>query len=380
MPFYYLRLIKDFFRSLVHMNLGPRRIRFFAWFVVLFPLIILSGWLGFLIDNIFYHRYMRQRVEKPLFIIGNYRSGTTLLHRLIALDEKQFTGMKAWEIYTAPSISIRKLLRGLSIVDSFFGNPLKSRLFAWEERNLKTIEKHPMGIMEHEEDEGLFLFIWAGIVRWFFYPYHFRGEDYHYFDTKVSRWRKQRFMKFYERCIKRHLYYRGEKRYLSKNPASSSKIRSILEKMPDAKFVYLVRNPFDTLPSNFDFFSFVWHYFGDFTQQYPYNALLLELTQHFYTYPLSTLAELSPEQYSIVTFEELIHNPVETVESIYTRLGYPMTKEFHTRLLEEAKRKNRHKSNRKITIDEIGVSRQYVQTHYADILKRFKFKPKAGKL
>jgi len=374
MPFHFGRLWRDIFSSLRHVPVTGKRLRFLVWFFLLFPVIVLSGWFGFLIDNIFYRRYLKQKIEKPLFIIGNFRSGSTLLQRLIAIDEEHFAGMKSWEIYTAPSIAMRKAFRGISTVDSWFGKPLKRAMFRWERRVLKTIRKHPVGVMEYEEDEGLFLFIWAGIVRWFFYPSKNHDENYHFFDTRVKEWRKKRFMKYYLRCIRRHVYYRGGRHYLSKNPTSTSKIKSILEFMPDARFVYLVRNPYDLLPSNFDFFQYVWKYFSDFPSQYPYSDLLLEMTKHFYEYPLEVFSALPEHQYHIVRFDDLVKDPVGTVREIYAKLEYPLTEGCEEKLIEEARSSHKHKGNRKITIRDIGVSRDYVRTHYRSILQRFKFR------
>ncbi len=380
MPFYFRAFLRDIYNSVKHTRFTNKRLRFFIWFFLLFPIILIAGWFGFLIDNIFYHRYFKQKIDKPLFIIGNFRSGSTLLQRLIALDEKQFSGMKSWEIYTAPSIAIRKVWRGISTVDAWFGKPLKKRLDRWEERVLKTIRKHPVGVFEYEEDEGVFLFIWAGIARWFFYPYQREDENYHLFDSKVPTWRRNRLMRYYTRCIKRHVMYRGGRRYLSKNPTLTSKIKSILEWMPDARFVYLVRDPHDILPSNFDFFSYVWNYFGDYSEDYPYSELLLEMIHHFYEYPIDVLSTLSKNQYHIVKFEDLVKNPVKTVEDIYSTLGYKLSDEYHRALVKEAKAAHKHKNNRKVTIKHIGVSPEYVQKKYSKVLQQLGYteKPRRG--
>ena len=83
MEFYLKTLLHDIYSSLREVPLTGKRIRFFVGFSILFPLILLSGWIGFLIDNIFYRGYLKQEIVKPLFIIGNFRSGSTLLQRLI---------------------------------------------------------------------------------------------------------------------------------------------------------------------------------------------------------------------------------------------------------------------------------------------------------
>ena len=43
-----------------------------------------------LIDEIFYSGFHKKDIKQPVFIISNPRSGTTYLHRLIALDSERF--------------------------------------------------------------------------------------------------------------------------------------------------------------------------------------------------------------------------------------------------------------------------------------------------
>jgi len=39
----------------------------------------------------------QQKIEAPVFIFGNARSGTTLLHSLMSLDEERFASMKLYQ-------------------------------------------------------------------------------------------------------------------------------------------------------------------------------------------------------------------------------------------------------------------------------------------
>ena len=43
-----------------------------------------------LLDEVFFIGYRKTKVEKPVFIISNPRSGTTYLHRLMTLDEERY--------------------------------------------------------------------------------------------------------------------------------------------------------------------------------------------------------------------------------------------------------------------------------------------------
>jgi hypothetical protein len=40
-----------------------------------------------LLDLVLFPRYRRAKIEAPVFIIANPRSGTTFLHRIMCLDE-----------------------------------------------------------------------------------------------------------------------------------------------------------------------------------------------------------------------------------------------------------------------------------------------------
>jgi hypothetical protein len=70
----------------------------------LFSLMIWNH-LGFFLDDLLFPDWRAQVIDSPLFIVGNARSGTTWLHRLISLDDKTFTTMQTWEIGKGPAAS-----------------------------------------------------------------------------------------------------------------------------------------------------------------------------------------------------------------------------------------------------------------------------------
>ena len=138
----------------------------FAWaifFYIAFPLLELCTWLGFLIDDLFYRGYRRQQIREPVFIIGNPRSGTTFLHRLMAQDKAQFSSMQTWEIYFAPSIAQREILGGLGVLDRLVGHPLYRLLRFLEVRCQEGLVTHKLALWETEEDEYL---LRRRIIRW----------------------------------------------------------------------------------------------------------------------------------------------------------------------------------------------------------------------
>ncbi|TFG60039.1 MAG: hypothetical protein E4H36_12735, partial [Spirochaetales bacterium] len=108
--------LKHLFRSFwktkgTQMRLTSRRALVLAVFLFLFTVLGLFTRLGFLLDLLFFPGFRKQKVTAPVFIIGNFRSGSTFMFRLLARDRENFRAFQSWEIYTAPSISQKKFIR-----------------------------------------------------------------------------------------------------------------------------------------------------------------------------------------------------------------------------------------------------------------------------
>ena len=128
MPFNFKGFFRFSYLWLTNGRWTPRRIAILVAFYLGYPLLELSIWLGFLLDNIFFRGHRDQQVRSPVFIVGNPRSGTTFLHRLVAKDTDRFSTMKMWEILFAPSITQRKMVAGLATFDRWVGGPVRKRL------------------------------------------------------------------------------------------------------------------------------------------------------------------------------------------------------------------------------------------------------------
>src|ERR1700735_2627167 len=62
------------------------------------------------LDYVFFARHRKQVIDRPIFIIGNPRSGTTFLHRFL-LGAGDMAAFELWEMLF-PAVTARKLLRG----------------------------------------------------------------------------------------------------------------------------------------------------------------------------------------------------------------------------------------------------------------------------
>lgn len=356
-------------------RLTPKRIAFLIFFFPIFGIMRLSSTLGFMMDDIFYKEYQDQPVAQPVFIIGNMRSGTTLMHRLLARDLHNFSFMRMWEIIFAPSITQRKFVWAIAKMDEvlFKGN-LKKALLDYEKKTDLNNPIHKISLVEAEEDEHLLINIWESLATSVLFPAPELVRKYARFDQEVSRRDRRRIMRFYRQCLRKHLFsYNSGKKFLSKNPTFSPKVDSLLEFFPDAKIVYMVRNPLATIPSLVSLMKFQWGQVadpqgGDFEQDY-----LMEMAQEWYRYPLERLAQAPENSYEIVVYDEVTRDPKGVVTRMYEKFGFELTEDFAD-ILEEANQKARtYKSKHSYQLADLGLTRERIVQQYDFIFKRFGF-------
>src|SRR5919108_1149865 len=128
---------RTFYRSFfAHKNtpaqLTPKRLKFLLFFYLIWPLGAVMHWFFFFLDDILFPAYKTQPIEKPLFILGNLRSGSTFLHRLLSRDSETFTSLTIWDIFLTPSVTQKKITQMVSRLDKKMGGQLHRWLFEYD--------------------------------------------------------------------------------------------------------------------------------------------------------------------------------------------------------------------------------------------------------
>jgi hypothetical protein len=359
-------------------RLTPKRIAWALAFYIFFPLLEFVTWVGFLLDDVFFRDYQREQIEQPVFIVGNPRSGTTFLHRLMAKDKENFTSMQTWEVLFAPSITQRKLVRALAALDRWLGSPLHRQMAAWEKRWQEQNVVHKVTLRVPEEDQYLFVHIWSTLAVWLFSAILEEGAPYTYFDTAMSGAEKRRVMNFYQRCIQRHLYahggdHRQAEHYLSKNPSSTPKVDTLYEFFPEAKIIYLIRNPLDVIPSYVSLLDYTWNVLGDPLWEYGSRDYVLDMARHWYSYPLERLGRAPRDSYIVVNFNDLVSDAEQMVADIYSRFGFDISPAFAQVLQEEAEKARSYRSKHEYSLKQMGLTREQIVAQYEDVFDRFDF-------
>ncbi|MCJ7432670.1 MAG: sulfotransferase, partial [Anaerolineales bacterium] len=252
-------------------RLTRKRVIFLALFYLVWPIGSLIHWFCFFLDDIFFPAYKNHPIEKPLFILGNLRSGSTFLHRLLSRDTETFTSLTTWDIYLTPSVTQQKITQLVSRVDLKLGGHLHRLLYAFDRRTLGQVRIHPISFFQPEEDENIHLHIWDGYFVTFLFPFMDEMPNYQHFDEALSPEHKRRIMTFYKSMLQRHMYATCKKYFVAKNPAFSAKIETLAEFFPDARIIYLVRNPLDMLPSTISWINYARRMFTEPKETYLYQ-------------------------------------------------------------------------------------------------------------
>jgi hypothetical protein len=254
-----------------------------------------------------------QQVEitkPPLFILGHWRSGTTLLHYLLAQDCDQFTFANTFQVVNPKTFLTTE--------------EVMARRFAKLVPPTRPMDNMAQSFASPQEDE------FAPLLLSFCSPYigiSFPGRVDHYsrFLTfreaspqEVDRW-KDAFLWF---CKK--LTLKSDKSLLLKSPAHTARIRLILELFPDARFLHVHRNPYRVFQSQRHFFdTAAWYTYLQKPDLSSIDEGILERYRTMYDAYFDDLPQIPRGRFCEVRFDDLERDPVAVIRGIYESLSLP---------------------------------------------------------
>lgn len=345
--------------------------------------ILLVFWLILLVfrllDEILFFNYRKTTIKQPVFIIGNPRSGTTYMHRLMSLDEERYVTMKLYHTIL-PAVSFYKLVQVLGKIDRKIGRPLR-RFFDWIDswffKEWKNI--HPTGFNHTDEDEGLYVFSFLTVAVSLFCPYmqHFKYLTI-IDDLPVKS--RLRLQNYFRSSLQRFMYVEGKgKTLLTKNVITTGRLNTILEILPDAQMVYMVRDPRKSIPSYISMFSATWQFLAPELDKKsaPYQALA-QIGIDFYRYFHSQKSKYIGTGFTTVKYDELMKYPLKTVLEIYDYFNLPVSKNFKVQLKKSIAQQQNYNSKHQYTLEQYGLTSAYIESQLNEFMLDYEFNEYAG--
>lgn len=243
----------------------------------------------------------------PIFVIGHWRAGTTLLHELMVLDER----------HTSPTTYECLVPNHFLLSEDFSRRWLNFLLPA-----NRPMDNMPAGWDRPQEEE--FALANLGLPS----PYltiafpNNGPKDEKYLTLEgltaeeLDHW-KRGLLRFL-----RQITYRRPKRIVLKSPPHTCRIKTLLEMFPGARFVHIVRDPYVLFASTVNLWKTLYRKHG--MQQPTYDGLeeyVFRTFERMYERFEAERELIDADRFCEVHYEELVRDPVGAVRSIYDKLG-----------------------------------------------------------
>jgi omega-hydroxy-beta-dihydromenaquinone-9 sulfotransferase len=241
--------------------------------------------------------------KPPIFIIGHWRSGTTLLHELMVLDDRH--------IYptTYQCFAPNHFLLSEGIVNRWFGFVLPSK---------RPMDDMATGWDKPQEDE--FALCNLGVPSPYEsmcfpnhptrYPEYLNMEGLS--EAALTKWRDTMLW-----FLKR-ISFKSNRRIILKSPPHTARIKVLLDIFPDAKFIHIVRDPYVLFPSTVRLWKSLNELQG---MQVPKHEGLEEYVFSCFERMYSTFekqrALVDSARFYELRYEDLIADPVKQIQAIY---------------------------------------------------------------
>ncbi len=313
----------------------------------------IARWL----DRYLYPAFELTPVTPPVFVIATPRSGTTFLHHLLALDDEHFVSFKLYQTI-APSVLLERAIAAVRDLDGRAGLGL-GRVLDAIDRRMFTAWKgiHRVGLRADEEDENLFVYSLVSPALYMLFPVIQAIPEL----VDLSGFSQQslrRLAQDYRETVRRLLYVTGGQRTpLIKNVLLPSRLAVAKLAFPNARYVHIVRDPREAIPSAVSLFYAMWQtHSPTIAPNSPATRALADMFLKHYRLLCDEGQKQSPESWVSVRFESLVADPVATVSGIYDALGLTVTARFRERLEQAAADGRRFKSHHTYDLARFGLS------------------------
>jgi len=368
-----LRLFfKAEYLSLFKTRFSVRRWAYVIFFTVLFWLMWLVVAFGRMLDHLFLPGFRRQEVREPVFIIAPPRSGTTLAQKLMALDDERFVHAKLYQTIF-PSVCYQRCFDAIAWLDRHTGQPL-AKLVGWVEKRFfgGWDDMHKLRFDQPEEDDGFFVYSFVTEAIYLLFP-HVDELWEAGFPDALGPENRRKLMGYYRSCLQRQLYANGPgKTVLSKATQSSGAVESLLEAFPDAKFITIIRHPYQSVASHVSVFYPVWRaHSPDIAKDGPVSKAYARLAVRWFQHLFRFRSKVDPRQYYCIDYRDLTRDPKAALEVLYEHFGWKLSDGFRARLAEATKGQGQFRSQHHYTLEEFGLSKEWIQEELGSLLDHY---------
>ena len=307
-------------------------------------------------DRKAYPSIVRQEIREPLFIVGLPRSGTTVLHTLLASDPDHRVPL-TWEVMT-PSPPThdnekRRIQRAIS----------SCNCFNWLAPTFRQV--HPVGAELPQECVSLMA------------PTFMSDQfDAMYYAPSYRAWFFRQDLRpayEYHRRFLQHLQVRqNARRWVLKAPTHMFALPSLLTVYPDALFVQTHRAPLDAMASVSSLITILRRVFSDAVDPLTVCREAIDYWSKTLAKFLQERAVLAEHRICDVDYVEIHRDPLAVVRRIYGHFGWSLSQTVEERMRRAlaSQPEERHRLHR-YDLSQFGVEEAESAARFAAYCDRF---------
>ncbi len=300
------------------------------------------------------------RIEAPVFILGHWRSGTTFMHNVISCDDR-FGCCSTYQ-----TVFPHLMLRGRSFFKGCMSAVMPSQ------RPTDAVE---LGAdLPQEEEFALSNMTPCSYYHFWMFPrlWSEYRRKYLLLDG-IADGELRSLREALDKMIRIALRTSGRTRYLSKNPPHTGRIRLLMEMYPDAKFIYLIRNPYAVFDSTSSFFRNTMRPIC--LQRIPDEEMqrqILDTYVELYDKYEREKSLIPADQLVEVRFEDFEADPLGRTEEIYRALSLGDFERVRPAMAAYLDAHRTFRKNRRVFSEETV---RLVETHWERALRQWDYRP-----
>jgi len=297
-------------------------------------------------------------IPRPLYVIGFPRTGTTLLHNLLACDPAA-RWMRLWEgLYPAPAPQSLEDDPRIAEVEEWAAGfeKVAPRLAAAHKLDPRGPEEC-LWLIEHTFNDLIFE-LRAHV------PTYSRWLAEHEADVDIHQYYRRQLQLLGAHCRGNH--------WVFKAPRHLPGLAGLLAVFPEARIVQTHRDPATVLPSLCSLCEILRGAASDAVDKPAIGAHWHARLKAIFEQATAVRATAAEGQILDIQYADLVADPIATVQHIYAHHGYEFTEPFEAAMRQwlAANRQHKHGAHR-YTLEEYGLSEAQVREDFSDYAKEF---------